>query len=104
MVKRFCLNNSSVVPGFTENCPGAVFCPNLRVIPLPPPPHLWQTYGTYDRLIYTYSIYLNRVLICVQVTYITFFNSRVVGSAATKLANKFIKTGYIQVPFPTFYE
>ena len=33
----------------------------------------------------------------VQVTYITFFNSRVVGSVATKLANKFIKTGYIQV-------
>jgi hypothetical protein len=31
------------------------------------------------------------------VTYITFFNSRVVGSMATKLANKFIRTGHIQV-------
>jgi hypothetical protein len=31
------------------------------------------------------------------ITYITFFNSRVVGSIVTKIANKFVRGGYIKV-------
>ena len=31
------------------------------------------------------------------VTYITFFNSRVVGSLTTSIINKFVKIGYIKV-------
>ena len=41
-----------------------------------------------------------------QITYITFFNSRVVGALATNLANRFlhlfVKGGYVKVSQPTF--
>ena len=43
--------------------------------------------------------------ICLQITYITFFNSRVVGALATNLANRFlhlfVKGGYVKVRLPT---
>ena len=31
------------------------------------------------------------------ITFITFFNSRVVGTIVTKLANRFVKVGYVKV-------
>ena len=33
------------------------------------------------------------------ITYITFFNSRVVGSIITRIANRFVKVGYVKVVF-----
>ena len=33
------------------------------------------------------------------ITYITFFNSRVVGSICTKIINSFVKVGYVKVRF-----
>ena len=41
------------------------------------------------------------MLLSAQITYITFFNSRVVGALATNLANRFlhlfVKGGYVKV-------
>ncbi len=38
-------------------------------------------------------------LICAMfwLTYITFFNSRLVGTIVTKIANRFVKVGYVKV-------
>ena len=49
-------------------------------------------------LLYLISIFSSSLFLAMLwVTYITFFNSRVVGSLTTSIINKFVKIGYIKV-------
>lgn len=40
----------------------------------------------------------------IWITYITFFNSRIVGKIVTRIANKFVKDGYVRVRFSLLFQ